>query len=71
MDSATQAILAGIARHVLTTAAGFLVAHGYLQNSGTESFIAAGMLFIGIGWSWWQKQGQAKVAAELAKMKGK
>ena len=69
MDSTTQAILAGIVRHVLTGAAGMLVTAGYLQQSQTEQFIGAGVMLAGIAWSWWQKSGQAAVAAELAKMK--
>jgi hypothetical protein len=64
-----QTILALIARHALTTIAGFLAARGYIDASGTEAFISAAMLLLGIGWSWWQKTGQAEVLAELAKLK--
>jgi len=67
----TQTILALIARHGLTTAGGFLAAHGYLGSSTTEQFVSAGMVFAGVGWSWWQKYGHAAVVAELAKLKGK
>ena len=63
-------ILGLIARHALTALAGVLVAHGYLQSSATEQFISACLLVIGVGWSWWQKTGQAQVAAELAKIIG-
>jgi hypothetical protein len=62
-------ILGLIARHALTALAGVLVAHGYLQSSATEQFISACLLVIGVGWSWWQKTGQAQVAAELANMR--
>jgi hypothetical protein len=68
MDSTTQAIAAGILRHVLTSAASLLVAHGYLQSSGTEQFVGAGLFLAGIAWSWWQKSGQAEVAAALKKV---
>jgi hypothetical protein len=68
MDSTTQAIAAGILRHVLTSAAGVLVTSGYLQSSQTEQFIGAGIFLAGIAWSWWQKSGQAEVAAALKKV---
>jgi len=67
MDLQTLAGL--IVRHSLTTLAGILIAHGYLQSSMNDQFIAAGMLFAGIAWSWWQKSGQSEVAAELARLK--
>jgi len=58
-----QTVLALIARHGLTTAAGFLAAHGYLESSAEEGFASAGMLILGVGWSWWQKTGQAERGA--------
>lgn len=69
MDQTTQSILAGIVRHLVTTGAGVLVAHGYIQSSQTEQVVGAVMVLVGIGWSWWQKQGQAAVAAELDRLK--
>lgn len=42
-------------RHGITTVAGYLVAAGLLQSNQTESFVAACMLFAGIGWSVWHK----------------
>jgi len=63
-------VLGLIARHGATTLAGILVSHGYLQSSGTEQFVGAVMLILGVAWSWWQKQGQRQVAEELAKLKG-
>ncbi len=65
-----QTVLGLIARHALTTLAGVLVAHGYLGSSGTEQFIGAGMMLAGVGWSWWQKSGQAQVADLLKKVTG-
>jgi len=71
MDTeALQPILAGLVRHGLTTVGGALVAGGYLDASQTSAFIGGGMVIAGIAWSWWQKRGQALVAAELAKLKG-
>ncbi len=64
-----QTILGLIARHALTTIAGTLVAHGYLASSGTEQFIGAGMVFLGIAWSWWQKVGQKEAMELLARAK--
>ena len=52
-------ILAMIVRHALTSLAGVLVTHGYLQSSATEQFIAGGLLFVSVAWGWWQKNGQA------------
>lgn len=64
-----QTILAMLARHGLTVLAGILAHQGYLDSSGTEAFISAAMLVLGVGWSWWQKTGQAEVLAELVKLK--
>lgn len=69
MDETTQAIAAGIVRHLLTGAAGVLVSAGYLQSSQTEQFIGAGMLVVGIAWSWWQKKGQAEALDLLRRAK--
>lgn len=71
MDEATQSILAGIVRHLVTTGAGVLVTHGYIQSSQTEQVVGAVMLLVGIGWSWWQKNGQAAVKAELDLLKAR
>ena len=69
-----KAFLAGQLRHALTVASGALIAAGVIQADQQGAFIQ-----IGIGcaswavvavWSWWQKKGQALLAAELAKLKG-
>jgi len=67
-DSTLQPILAGIARHVLTTAGGALVTGGYMDSSQTSAFVGGGMVIAGVAWSWWQKEGQAKTAALLKKL---
>ena len=70
MDSdAVQPILAGIVRHALTSAGGALVAGGYMSSSETSAFVGGGMVLAGVAWSWWQKDGQKKAIAILAKMK--
>jgi ABC-type nickel/cobalt efflux system permease component RcnA len=69
------AMIAGLAsRHVLTVAAGSLVTLGVLHTGNDETQfiqVGSGILvgLLGIGWSWWQKVGQARVRAELAKWK--
>lgn len=77
MDDSTKefikSAIAGQVRHVLTGAAGALVVNGAIQSSQTDAFVSigGGIVMYGIGavWSWWQKDGQALVAARLAKLK--
>jgi hypothetical protein len=72
MDNTTvETIGAGIIRHLITTAAGALVANGTIQSSQSQQFIGAAMFFVGIAWSWWQKSGQAEVQDMLKKMTAK
>lgn len=66
-----QTIAAMLVRHGLTVAAGILVTHGYIMANQTEQYISAFTLILGLAWSAWQKVGHAKVAAELAQLKGK
>lgn len=68
MDS--KMALGLIARHGLTTLAGVLAANGYLGGSNKEQFVGAGMLLLGVGWSWYQKTGKVLVDKELARMRG-
>lgn len=72
MDDDQVKVLLGLAaRHALTTIGGMLAAGGYLQSSGISDFVGAGMVFAGIGWSWWDKKGRNQVAALLKKTTGK
>lgn len=68
-----QPILAGQLRHLLTVAAGMLIAKGALQSEQSGAFVQIGLglasWVVAAGWSWWQKDGQAKVVAQLAKLK--
>lgn len=57
--------LASTARHALTVAGGYLVAHGVINQNGTEQFVAAGMTLAGVGWSWWEKYGKQQTIADL------
>lgn len=61
-----------LARHALTSIAGWLAAHGLMaaDPSATEAFIGAGMLILGIGWSAYVKYGKALVDAAFAKKHG-
>lgn len=61
----TYTILTLIARHALTTLGGTLATHGYLGNATLEQFVGAGMIMLGVVWSWWQKEGQLRVVGLL------
>lgn len=63
MNDQMKAILAGVARHALTTVGGALVTDGVLQSTQVNDFVGAGMVIAGIAWSWYQKQGQAEINA--------
>lgn len=55
-----------VARHALTGIGGALAFHGYLPGgTTTEQFVSAGMVFVGVAWSWWQKTGHAETVARL------
>jgi hypothetical protein len=56
-------ILAGLVRHGLTSAGGYLVASGVIQSSQVSDLVGAGMVLAGIAWSWWQKKGQSDINA--------
>lgn len=69
MDTETlKPILAGIARHALTTAGGMLVTDGVMQNSDVNGFVGAGMVILGVAWSWWNKRGQALMADQIKRL---
>ncbi len=63
-----QTIITLIARHVLTTLAGALVAHGIIQASASEGFIGACMVIVGVLWSIWDKRGRAWLEAEKTRL---
>lgn len=69
MDYQTMAAM--LLRNALVSAAGALVTHGVISAGQTETVVGAVMVLAGVAWSWWQKQGQANVVAELAKMSGR
>lgn len=67
-----QPILAGQLRHILTLAAGALIARGAIESDQSGAFVQIGLGIASwaavAGWSWWQKDGQSRVLAQLAKM---
>jgi len=46
-----KAILLGYARHGLTIAAGYLLAHGLIQQADQQVFISAALALAGVAWS--------------------
>lgn len=68
MDDTMKTILAGLVRHGLTALGGALVTGGYMSSSSTADFVGGGMVIAGVLWSWWQKEGQARALAILARM---
>lgn len=66
-------IVAGQARHLMSVAGGVLIGAGALSKGDEASFIQIGtgivMWAIPAGWSWWQKEGQTKLLAFMAKSK--
>ncbi|HEX4083342.1 MAG TPA: hypothetical protein VHY22_00420 [Chthoniobacteraceae bacterium] len=46
-----KSILSGYARHGLTAAAGFLLAHGIIQQADQQIIISAGLALAGVAWS--------------------
>lgn len=46
----TKALLGSSTRHALTAGAGWLAAHGLLDPSKQETWVAAALLLLGWGW---------------------
>lgn len=46
-----KSILLGYLRHALTVAAGYLLAHGLIQQADQQVLISAGLALAGIAWS--------------------
>jgi hypothetical protein len=70
MDQDAFSTVAGmIVRHGLTTLGGALAGAGVVNGeAGVTQFVGAGMVIFGIALSWWNKKGQAQVAALLKKV---
>jgi hypothetical protein len=67
----TKTFLAMLARTGLKLLAGFLVGHGYLQASGAEAFIGAGMALAAAAWSFWNDYGAGIARDSLAILRDK
>lgn len=67
-----KAFVAGQVRHLITLAAGYLVAKGIVQSGDSANFVniasGAALALIAMGWSWWQKVGQEQVSSALRKL---
>jgi len=46
-----KSILLGYVRHGLTVAAGYLLAHGLVQQSDEQVLVSAGLALAGMAWS--------------------
>jgi len=67
-----QTIMGLVARHMLTYFGGVLAAHGLLgqDDASMQAFVGAGLFFVGIAWSAWQKYGKTLVDTKLAQIHG-
>jgi hypothetical protein len=61
--SKVQDYVLGIVRHFLTTAAGGLIAHGYLNADQSQAIVGGIVALIGVAWSLLQKYEQRKKLA--------
>ena len=59
-------ILLGSIRHLLTAGAGYLLAHGLIDQAGGQVLASAGLAIAGVAWSMAQKL-MANYELELAK----
>jgi hypothetical protein len=50
-----KAILFGYLRHALTVGAGYLLAHGLVDQAGGQILASAGLAIAGVAWSTGQK----------------
>lgn len=70
MDSDTVSdILGGVVRHLVTSAGGGLVAHGFINSDQLTQLAGAAALVVGIAWSAYQKY-QANRPAPNTNLKG-
>ena len=51
----------GLIRHALTTLGGVGATHGYIAGSDVEALVAAAMILIGLGWSFYEKYAEKQV----------
>ncbi len=63
MPIITANIVAGLARHLLTSVGGAIVTAGYLDGSDFSTAVGALSALVGVGWSVYQKYAAAKNGA--------
>lgn len=51
-----QAMIMGVARHILTAAGGALVAKGVVDAGTAETAVGAVVTLVGVGWSLYEKR---------------
>jgi uncharacterized membrane protein len=71
MMDTTKAVLGTLARTALKAAAGALVAHGWLNASGTEAFVGGGMIIASGAWSFYNDYGRAMAIDALDILRAK
>lgn len=75
MDDSTKnmalTLAAGIIKKGLVTLSAGAVTHGVINANQTETFVSAGMLVVGLGWSFWNDYGRAIVLSQLEVLKAK
>lgn len=75
MDDTTKnmmlAFASGVVKKALITLSASAVTHGVISSNQTETFVAAGMFALGVGWSFWNDYGRAIVTSQLEVLKAK
>jgi hypothetical protein len=75
MDDKTKTmvltIASGIIKKGLIVAGTGLASHGIINSSQTETFVSAGMVLVGLAWSFWNDYGRAIVLSQLDVLKAK
>jgi hypothetical protein len=75
MDAKTEQMIvtvgAGIAKKGLIALGTWLSAHGAMSGDMVNTFVGAGMFFVGVGWSIWQDYGKAILLSQLEVLKAK
>lgn len=75
MDDKTKMMLltlaSGAIKKGLLVAGTGLASHGIINSSQTEMFVSAGMVVVGLAWSFWNDYGKAIVLSQLEVLKAK
>jgi hypothetical protein len=75
MDDSTKTMMltlgASVAKNGLMALGSAAAAHGIINGSQTETFVAIGMALVGGAWSFWNSYGRAIVLSQLEVLKAK